>query len=193
LWSDNGTDLGANPEWKVYSNPIKYDGDLTGTIYLWTRVTDKAGNVKIYTKEISEVKAPEIIAESEFLNEYAKFKLQDTKNDVEDVLTYQYKINDGEWKNCNKDTEVAIEGIKGELTITARAIDYAGRVSEETVKKVKVTFVENTSGEEQNTEKENKGEKDESPKTGVISYIEIAVFLTTISLLGLVYFKRKIM
>ena len=193
LWSDNGTDLGANPEWKVYSNPIKYDGDLTGTIYLWTRVTDKAGNVKIYTKEISEVKAPEIIAESEFLNEYTKFKLQDTKNDVEDVLTYQYKINDGEWKNCNKDTEIAIDGIKGEITITARAIDYAGRVSEETSKKVKVTFVENTSGEEQNTEKENKGEKDESPKTGVISYIEIAVFLTTISLLGLVYFKRKIM
>ncbi len=200
LWSDNGTDLGSTPEWKVYSNPIKYDGDLTGTLYLWTRVTDKAGNVKMYTKEIREVKSPEIVAESEFLNEYAKFNLQDTKNDVEDVYAYQYKINDGEWKNCNKDTEIAIEAIKGEITITARAIDYAGRVSEEISKKVKVTFVENTSSEEQNTsseeqntEKENKGEKDESPKTGVISYIEIAIFLTTISLLGLVYFKKKIM
>jgi len=183
LWSDNGVELGTNPEWKPYASPIKYEGELTGTIYLWTKITDKAGNETIVTKPINAVKAPTISAEDEYKQEYAKFKLLDSVNAASDVLTYQYKINNGEWKNCSKDTEIKLDGLKGEIKITARTMDCAGRVSEEVTKTVKVTF----------TESGNKGEKDDSPKTGVISYIEIAVFLTTISLLGLIYFKRKIM
>ena len=266
LWSDNGEDVGENPQWSVYSEQIRYTGNLTDTLYLWTRVTDKAGNVVTKTKQFNAVKAPTILAESEFSQKFGEFKLQDTINNVNDVYTYQYKANDGQWVNCSKDTVIKLDGLKGEIKITARALDYAGRASEEVTKTIKVTIsvkaptivaekefsqkyakfkLEDTKnnadivskyqykindGKWKTCEKDttikldglkgnikitaraidyagvaseevtttvkvtfiaDKGEKDESPRTGVISHIEIAVFLTIISLLGLIYFKRK--
>jgi len=267
LWSDNGEDVGQNAVWTKYTSPVKYTGNLTGTIYLWTRVTDKAGNVTLKVQAVNSVSAPTIVAENEFVQKYAEFKLTDTANAATDVLTYQYKVNDGQWVNCNKDTIIKLTGNKENVKITARAVDIAGRKSEEVTKTVKVTIDpqvptivaenefsqkyasfkiedtvnnasnvltyqykvnngdwvncrkdtlitltgvkgnikitartvdidgEKTSAEVTKTVKvtfdENKGEKDESPRTGVTSYVGIAVFITTISLMGIIYIKRK--
>jgi len=195
LWSENGDAVAANAVWAAYSAPLKYEGNSTGTIYLWTKVTDKAGNVATSNKKINAVKAPVIVAENEFSQKFGEFKLQDTQNNAADVLTYQYKINDGEWVNCKKDTLIKVTGVKGEIKISARTIDLAGRASEVVTKTIKVTFVEEQAGTQvgtqAGTQAGNKGEKDNTPKTGVESYVTIAAVGCIASLAGIVYFRRK--
>ena len=178
LWSDSDQTPAANATWSNYTGDVNYTGNLTGTIYLWTEITDAAGNRTVSSKAINSVEAPKIIAENEFKDKYAEFTIEDAQNAAADVATYQYKVNNGQWINSAKDTAKQLDGITGKVTIAARTVDNAGRVSSEVSKVVTVTITGPV--------------KDNTPKTGSVDFI--GAFLTIvviISLVGIVKIVKK--
>ncbi len=170
LWSESNQTPAANATWSNYTGDVSYTGNLTDTIYLFTEVTDAVGNVTVSSKAINAVKAPKIVAENEFKDKYAEFKIEDAENAAADVATYQYKVNNGQWVNLTKDTAKQLDGITGKITISARTVDHAGRVSAEVSKEVTVTITGPV--------------KDNTPKTGNVDFI--GAFLTIIVIISLV-------
>ncbi len=148
--------------WVDYTEAVTYNGTSKGTIYLWAIAKDNAENTTTSSTIFNEIKKPEILAEDEFVNEYASFKLN-SENQDEDI-TYQFKIDDGEWQNINKDSLYTITNITdGEIKISARVLDNAGRYSEISTKTVTVTILEPLPPEEDNnTNDSNPGDQEDN-------------------------------
>ena len=139
-WTTENTEP-SEADWKNYSEPVTYDGTSKGIIYLWAKATDNTDNDTISSTKFSAIKKPVITAEDSFTNEYANFKVNN-ENEDNDVI-YEFKINDGEWQTITENMKYTISNIReGQITISARVIDNAGRVSEITTKTVKVDIVE---------------------------------------------------
>jgi len=175
-------------EWKDYSEPVTYDGTSKGKIYLWARATDNLNNETIASTKFNDIKKPIIIAEDKFTNEFAKFKV-DSENEDDDVI-YEFKINDGEWNTITKDMTYTISNIKeGKVTIYARAIDNAGRISEVTTKTVEIVIVKDV----ENNNNANSS-KDDTKAPGNIPYAGgaiIAVSMIAILCVGVYAYKRN--
>ncbi len=129
----------SEDEWKTYSSAVTYDGESKDTIYLWARATDNVDNETVECTVFSPIKEPTIISDDEFIERYVCFKLN-SDNEDDDVI-YQFKIDDGQWQTVAEDNlYTVIKIFQGELKITARVLDNAGRYSEEVTKTVKATI-----------------------------------------------------
>lgn len=136
-------------KWSEWQTSNTFTGLKENTTYtVKTKATDNAKNVAeskelvVKTEEI-KLKTPNIITKNEFINEYAKFKLN-SENSDDNIKQYQFKINNGKWQEIEKNTTYTITNIKeGEITIYARVLNNAGKFSEVTNKKVKISMKEN--------------------------------------------------
>lgn len=104
-------------------------------IKLWA--LDESGNPSEITEKeiiITNLKAPTLNLNEEWTKEPVKFKITDTVNDKKDVQKYQYKIDNGQWKDLALETEtVALENT-GTAVVTVRAVgknaeEYSSSVS----------------------------------------------------------------
>lgn len=140
VWSTSSEEPTAS-EFKTYSSAVTYDGTSKEKIYLWAKAIDKAGNETIKSTSYSSIKKPEINSEDEFINKYITFKIN-SSNEDKDII-YQFRINDGEWTDISVNSNHTITDKKeGEVKISARVLDNAGRYSEITSKTVKVSITE---------------------------------------------------
>ena len=161
-------------DWKNYVKPVTYDGISKGIIYLWAKATDNTDNFTVSSIKFSAIREPEILSEDTFTNEHAKFKLN--SNNEDDDVTYEFKINDGEWQTITKDMIYTISNInEGEINISARVIDNAGRSSEVSTKTVKVLIVENVQPEEEDKDITISG--DSLPDTGITKILIISAVI----------------
>lgn len=80
------------------------------TLKVWaTDSTDCESNVEERTFTITYLKEPEVSLST---TEWAKdvtFNITDTINEQQWIDKYQYRINDGTWSNCSKDTDIPIQ------------------------------------------------------------------------------------
>ena len=183
----------SETDWKNYLEPVTYDGTNKGIIYLWAKATDNTDNSTTLSTKFNTIKTPTITAEDTFTNEYAKFKVNSENEDND--ITYEFKINDGEWQTITKDMTYTISNInEGQITISARVVDNAGRVSESVTKTVKVVRVEVPEQSENDDSSSNQQQGDDSdntisnnllPNTGIGKIILIlAIFLIIRMFLG---------
>lgn len=127
-------------DWVSYESAVTYGGTSTSKLYLWARATDNVNNTTVSSTTYSEIKSPTIVSEDEFIDEYIAFKL--TGENDSDVI-YQFKIDDGEWQTITINSTHTITNItEGEVTISARVLDNAGRYSEITSKTVTVSITD---------------------------------------------------
>ena len=139
-WTTNNVEP-SDEEWKNYSEAVTYDGTSSGKIYLWAKADDNIGNTTITNTIYNTIKSPIILSEDEFVNEYISFKLNSENEDTD--IIYEFKIDDGEWQYITVDSYYTITNItEGNVTISARVLDNAGRYSEISTKTVKVSRVE---------------------------------------------------
>lgn len=144
VWTTSNSEPNVE-DYKDYSEAVTYSGESKGEIYLWALSTDNLDNTTVSSSKFSELIKPTIVSEDSFVNKNISFKLTSETKDS-DVL-YQFKINDGEWENITKDSSHTITNIKnGEVTISARILDNAGRYSEVSTKTVKVSYNSTNSG-----------------------------------------------
>lgn len=130
----------AQTDWKTYSEAVTYTGTSKNKLYLWAKADDNVGNETISSTSYAKIVAPVIETSDKFTNEYASFKLN---SDNEEEVIYQFKINDGEWQNISVDSLHTVTNIdEGDIEISARVLDNAGRYSEVTTKTVTVQRVE---------------------------------------------------
>lgn len=140
-------------DWVTYENVVTYEGDSTSKLYLWARATDNVGNDTISSTTYSEIKSPTINSEKEFINEYIKFKLT---SDNDDDVIYQFKIDNGEWQTITVDSYHTITNItEGNVTISARVLDNAGRYSSVSTKTVSVSITEDIDSNDENDNSNN--------------------------------------
>lgn len=80
------------------------------TLKVWaTDSTDCESNVEERTFTITYLKEPEVSLST---TEWAKdvtFKITDTINEQQWIDQYQYRLNDGTWTDCSKDTDIPIQ------------------------------------------------------------------------------------
>lgn len=212
VWSTSSEEP-TESEFKTYSGAVTYDGTSKEKIYLWAKAIDKAGNETIESTSYSSIKKPEINSEDEFINRYITFKIN-SSNEDNDII-YQFKIDDGEWKNISVDSNCSItDKIEEEVKISARALDNAGRYSEIADKTVKVSITEqiindnedknndsninnDTDGNSSNSEDEgiNVTKKDNTvspgglPYTGM-NYIFIASITVSLVVITIIFYKK---
>lgn len=137
-------------EWKDYSSAVTYTGSTKDKIYLWAKATDNAGNTAVVSSTFSTLRRPSIVSDSEFVNKDITFKLTSETEDTD--VQYQFKIDDGEWQNINKDTVHTISDAKtGTVKISARILDNAGRTSDVITKNVKVSKKDTPTNNTNNT------------------------------------------
>lgn len=142
----------SETDWKNYSEAVTYDGTSKEIIYLWAKATDNTDNATVSSTKFSAIEKPIIIAEDTFTNEYAKFKVN---SDNEDEMIYEFKINDGEWGTITEDMTYTISNVEeGQITISARVVDNAGRISEIATKTVNVVKVETPNNSNNNQQQE---------------------------------------
>lgn len=97
------------------------------TLKAWaTDSTDCDSNVEERTFTITYLKEPEVLLST---TEWAKdvtFKITDTVNEAQWIDKYQYRLNDGAWTDCEKDTDILIEesgNVKVDVRIKGTQID----------------------------------------------------------------------
>lgn len=150
-WTTENTEP-SESEWKSYTEPVTFDGTSKEIIYLWAKATDNTDNPTVSSTKFNPIKKPTIVAEDTFTNEYAKFKVN---SDNEDEVIYEFKINDGEWGAITKDMIYTISNVEeGQITISARVVDNAGRTSETATKTVNVVRVETPNNSNDNQQQE---------------------------------------
>ena len=80
------------------------------TLKVWaTDSTDCNSNVEERTFTITYLKEPEVSLST---TEWAKdvtFRITDTVNEMQWIDKYQYRLNDGNWIDCSKDTDISIQ------------------------------------------------------------------------------------
>lgn len=80
------------------------------TLKVWaTDSTDCDSNVEERTFTITYLKEPEVSLST---TEWAKdvtFRITDTINEAQWIDKYQYRLNDGTWTDCSKDTDIPIQ------------------------------------------------------------------------------------
>ena len=131
----------GDAEWQNYTQAVTYPGTSDGIIYLWAKAEDNLANETISSTVFNAILEPTIISEDMFTNQYASFKLN--SENLDDDVSYQFNIDDGEWKNITENSAYSITNVtEGEIKITARVFDNAGRYSENTEKTVSVLIVE---------------------------------------------------
>lgn len=178
----------SETDWEDYTGHVSYDGTSKGTVYLWVKTVDNIGNETISSTKFNAIKKPVIETEDKFTNEYAKFKVN-SDNEDNDII-YEFKINNGEWQTITKDMTYTISNIKeGEVIISARAVDNAGRISEITTKTVKVILAETTDNGETNTIKDNTTAPGKIPYTG--GTLAIIIGIIGIICMGIYAYKRN--
>ena len=104
-------------------------------IKLWA--IDESGNPSEITEKeilITNLKAPTLNMNEEWTKEPVKFKITDTVNDKKDVQKYQYKINNGQWKDLELGTETTALENTGTAVVTVRAVgknadEYSSSIS----------------------------------------------------------------
>lgn len=135
-------DLKENDELTKYTSAVEYRIADKSDVYLHVTCEDKLGNTNTFVKEYKYPVAAQIEAESEFKGKDVTYKLKDEKNQSSNNYFYQVKVNDGEWKTVNLNTEYKLENPKeGDNTLKTRTIDTLGRISDETQKTVKYVIV----------------------------------------------------
>lgn len=153
----------SESDWVTYEDAVTYEGNSTSKLYLWARATDNVGNETISSTTYSEIESPTIDSENEFINEYIKFKL--TSNNDDDVI-YQFKIDDGEWQTITVDSYYTITNItEGNVTISARVLDNAGRYSSVSTKNVFVSITEDIDNNDENDNSNSEDEEDSSTQS----------------------------
>lgn len=200
VWSTSSEAPTAG-EFKTYSSAVIYDGTSKGKIYLWAKAIDKAGNETIESTSYSSIKKPEINSEDEFINKYITFKLNSSNEDTD--IMYQFKINDGEWTDISANSNHTITNIKdGEVKISARVLDNAGRYSEISNKTVKVSITGQVNNDENKNNQENNienisGNKDDTtaigklPKAGMNNIGICIIAIILIKLVNILYKKMN--
>lgn len=174
----------SESDWKEYEGAVVYDGTSKGIIYLWAIATDTLGNETIEYSRFSEIKKPTIITEGQFVNENASFKL--TSNNEDTDVIYEFKINDGEWQVITKESLHTITDIKeGNITISARVLDNAGRHSDVETETLTVTIVED---EEPDTNKDNTVIDTDIPQTGEKNWV--LLILVAVIIMAIVAYRK---
>lgn len=162
----------SETDWESYAEAVTYTGTSKEIIYLWAKAVDSVGNETISSTSYAKINQPIIEANEKFTNEYASFKLN---SDNEDEVIYQFKINDGEWQNISVDSLHTITNIEeGNINISARVLDNAGRYSEITTKTVTVLKVEELPDD---TDTDGSIANGKLPDTGMNKIIVIAIIL----------------
>lgn len=114
--------------------------DLYGTVYLWLKAADQAGNTvsKKVAVEAGQPTpaAPQIImnhstdpSSSEWFREAITFTLGDSSNPSDIVAGYKYKINDGPWTDAKLGETYFALSTTGAATVTAVAVGKNGKDS----------------------------------------------------------------
>lgn len=74
-----------------------------------TDSTDCDSNVEERTFTITYLKEPEVSLSTIEWAKDVTFKITDTVNETQWIDKYQYRLNDGTWTDCEKDTDIPIE------------------------------------------------------------------------------------
>ena len=137
-----GTRTAVTGSYISYSdgNVISVPEDLYGTVYLWLKATDQAGNT--VSKKVSveagqpTPAAPQITmnhstdpSSSEWFREAITFTLADSSNPSDIVAGYRYKINDGPWADAKLGETYFALSTTGTVTVTAVAVGKNGQDS----------------------------------------------------------------
>lgn len=135
-------------ELTLTNNKVDFELDLTAqnlakgnhTVKLWA--IDEIGNPseivekKVY---ITNIKAPILNMSEEWSKETVKFTVTDTNNDAADVSKYQYKIDDGQWKDITLNVETVALDKTGTAKVYVRTVGkQEGEVSSAISKTAKV-------------------------------------------------------
>ena len=90
------------------------------TIKIWTTDgTSSSSNVEERTFVVTYLKDPEVSLSTTELAKNVTFKIIDTQNEAQWVDKYQYRFDDGEWIDCEKNTDIPIEK-NGNIKIDVR-------------------------------------------------------------------------
>ena len=102
---------GTNKEFTIDLTSLNLSAGTDHTIKVWaTDSTDCDSNVVEGRFTVTYLKNPELaISEEEWTKEDVTFKITDTVNVEQYVNKYQYRINNGEWIDCQKDTDISIQ------------------------------------------------------------------------------------
>lgn len=101
------------------------------TLKVWaTDSTGCASNVEERTFTVTYVKEPEVSVSTTEWDKDVTFRITDTINEQQYVDKYQYRINNGDWVDCQKDTDISIEQ-SGNVTVDVRVAGiYTGDYSD---------------------------------------------------------------
>ncbi|MGN1310832.1 MAG: hypothetical protein ACI4VP_03895 [Clostridia bacterium] len=159
-----------------YTEAVSYTGNETGDLYLHIVAIDNLGNEAKQVKKYAAPVAAQIESKDKFTDVKPTYKI--TAQEEQVGYKYQVKINDGEWKNVELNTEYTIENpVNGKNSITTRTIDPLGRVSNEIVSEVE--YVEDTTKAPENF-----------PDTGIGKCIVIISIVTALAGVSYICFKK---
>ena len=127
---DGGVENSLKEE-ALIDNKLEFVLDLTSqdlsigdhTLNLWA-IDDMGNPSEIVEKKIyiTNLKAPVLNMSEEWSKETVKFTIEDTVNEATDVLKYQYKIADGEWKDVELNTETEALSQTGSAVVKVRTV-----------------------------------------------------------------------
>ena len=116
-----------------------FEDDSEHLLKIWA--IDESGNPSNIEEKniiISTLNAPEIEMSEEWTKEDRYFKVLDTKNNSAIIKKYQYKIEDGEWKDIELDQSTLALDETGAKKVYAKAISIADKESTTVYKTAKV-------------------------------------------------------
>lgn len=122
---------GTNAPFTIDLTSLNLEPGVDHVIKVWaTDSTECESNVEERTFSVTYLKNPELnVSNEEWTNEDVTFKITDTVNVPEFVSKYQYRLNNSEWIECEKDTDIPVMGdgvVKVDVRIVgSKANDYS--------------------------------------------------------------------
>lgn len=127
---------GTNKDFVLDLTSLNLSAGTDHTLKVWaTDSTNCESNVEERTFTVTYLKNPTLtLSETEWTKNNVTFKITDTVNIQQYVNKYQYRINNGSWVDCQKDTDLPIQE-NGTVQVDVRIVgtetnDYSDIITE---------------------------------------------------------------